>query len=111
MPRLDRDDCLYIDDVPFPALLAGADVVFTKPGYGVLAESIVAGARVVWLDRGRFPEAPFLEAAMRDRGDVKAAAATGEAVAEAVATALATARTPGRGRDDRARVADAVLAG
>ena len=67
--RLDRPDCLYVEDVPFPSLVAGADVVFTKPGYGIFAECAAAGVPIAWLSRGAFPEAPFLEAAMAARGD------------------------------------------
>jgi len=70
----DRPDCLYIDGVPYPALVAGADAVFTKPGYGIFAEAALAGTPIVWVDRGAFPEAPSLEAAMRARGDQKVGA-------------------------------------
>lgn len=71
LARLERPDVRWVDDVPFPALLAGADVVLTKPGYGVLAEAMLGGAPLVWLDRGAFPEAASLEAEMWARGDVK----------------------------------------
>ncbi len=69
MPRLKRPDCSYIEGVPYPALVAAADVVLTKPGYGIFAEAALAGARVLWVPRGHFPEARFLTAAMSDRGD------------------------------------------
>jgi hypothetical protein len=39
--------------------------VLTKPGYGIVAETALAGARVVWVDRGPFPEAAALEAWLR----------------------------------------------
>lgn len=71
MPRLDRPDVRWVEDRPFPGLVAGADLVLTKPGYGIHAETALAGVPVVWIDRGSFPEAPWLEAAMRDRGDLK----------------------------------------
>lgn len=70
MPRLDRPDCLYVDDVPFPELLAGADIVFSKPGYGILGECLRAGTPMLYLHRQGFPEAPFLERVMQTRGDV-----------------------------------------
>lgn len=82
---IDRDDIQFVSDVPFPSLLAGADAVLTKPGYGVLSEAMLAGARLCWVDRGKFPEAPFLEAAMRARGDVKVVADVQGAVRLALA--------------------------
>ena len=71
MPRLDRPDCIFVDDVPFPELLLGADVVFTKAGYGILGECLRAGVPMVFQHRAGFPEAPSLEAVMRARGDVE----------------------------------------
>lgn len=70
LPRLDRPDCRYVDDVPYPALVAGADLVLCKPGYSTLAEAMLAGTPMVWLRRPGFPEAPFLETAMAARGDL-----------------------------------------
>ncbi|MBM4366995.1 MAG: hypothetical protein FJ102_12350 [Deltaproteobacteria bacterium] len=110
MPRLARADARYVDDVPFPALVAGADALFTKPGYGVLAEATVAGTPIVYLDRGAFPEAPFLEAQMRSRGDERVAAEPG-AIAAGLARVWSRARPPAREGDDREAVADAVLSG
>jgi len=69
MPRLSRPDVHYVDGVPYPSLVAGADVVLTKPGYGIFAEASLSGTRIGWWPRGAFPEAPFLEQALRDRGD------------------------------------------
>lgn len=69
-PRLERDDVAWVEGVPYPALVAGADAVFTKPGYGILAECVLAGTPMVWIPRGAFPEAPFLAAAMDHRGDI-----------------------------------------
>lgn len=108
MPRLARPDARYAEDVPFPALVAGADAVLTKPGYGILVECARAGTPIAWLDRGAFPEAPSLEAAMRARGDAKADAATPEAVAEAVTTVLSRAR-PSPVETDAAEVLAAML--
>ena len=82
MPRLDRPDVRYVEGVSYPALVAGADAVLTKPGYGIHAETVLAGTPVVFLDRGAFPEAPFLEAAMLARGDVKVAGEVGPALDE-----------------------------
>lgn len=110
MPRLSRPDAIYIDDVPFPALVAGAHALFTKPGYGVFAEATVAGTPIAYLDRGAFPEAPFLEAHLAARGDEKVAAEPG-AVAAGLARLWSRPRPPVRPGDDRETVADAVLRG
>jgi hypothetical protein len=69
MPRLHRPDCIFVDDLAFPALIAGADAVFTKPGYGILGECLRAGTPMVWAPRGAFPEAPSLVEILRSRGD------------------------------------------
>ncbi len=110
MPRLSRADVVFVDDVPFPSLVAGAAALFTKPGYGILGEAVCAGTPIVYLDRGPFPEAPYLERVMAARGDVKVRADAG-ALAAAVVARLARPRPPARGRDDREAVADAVLSG
>jgi hypothetical protein len=65
----ERPDCRVVSGVPYPALVAGADAVFTKPGYGILVEAMLSGARLVWVDRGAFPEAAHLCDAMTSRGD------------------------------------------
>jgi len=41
-------------------LVGAADVVVTKPGYGIVTDCIGAGARLVYTDRGDFPEYPIL---------------------------------------------------
>jgi UDP:flavonoid glycosyltransferase YjiC (YdhE family) len=46
-------------------LVAAADVVVTKPGYGIVAECLANDARVLYTSRGDFPEYPILEAAVR----------------------------------------------
>lgn len=74
MAPLARPDALHVQGAAYPALVAGAALVLSKPGYGILAEASVAGAKLVWVPRGRFPEAPFLEAAMANRGDRQVAA-------------------------------------
>jgi L-arabinokinase len=37
-------------------LVGAADVVVTKPGYGIVSDAIAARARLVYTDRGDFPE-------------------------------------------------------
>jgi L-arabinokinase len=41
-------------------LVAAADVVVTKPGYGIVSEAISARTRMVYTERGDFPEYPIL---------------------------------------------------
>ncbi len=46
-------------------LVLGADVVVTKPGYGIVAECLANGPRILYTSRGDFPEYPILEEAVR----------------------------------------------
>ncbi len=48
--RLDALGLGYAD------LVGGADVVVTKPGYGIVSDAIAARTRVVYTERGDFPE-------------------------------------------------------
>lgn len=80
MEPLHRDDCHFVEGVAYPALVAGADAVFTKPGYGIVTECFAAGTPIAWLDRGAFPEAPFMEEAMWARGDEKVEQGLGPAL-------------------------------
>jgi hypothetical protein len=41
-------------------LVGAADVVVTKPGYGIVSDAIGAGTRMIYTDRGDFPEYPIL---------------------------------------------------
>ncbi len=45
-------------------LVGAADVVVTKPGYGIVTDCIGAGTRMVYTDRGDFPEYPILSREM-----------------------------------------------
>lgn len=45
-------------------LVRAAEVVVTKPGYGIVTDAIAAGARIVYTERGDFPEYPILVAEM-----------------------------------------------
>lgn len=62
MAPIVRDDVRFATDVPYLALLAACDAVFTKPGYGMVCEAARNRTRVLHLDRGDFPEAPSLVA-------------------------------------------------
>jgi hypothetical protein len=44
----------------YPDLVGAADVVVTKPGYGIVTDCIGAGTRLVYTDRGDFPEYPIM---------------------------------------------------
>jgi L-arabinokinase len=44
----------------YPDLVAACDVVITKPGYGIVSDCIAAGTRIVYTERGDFPEYPIL---------------------------------------------------
>jgi hypothetical protein len=44
----------------YPDLVGAVDVVVTKPGYGIVTDCIGAGTRMVYTDRGDFPEYPIL---------------------------------------------------
>jgi hypothetical protein len=43
-------------DLRYPDLVAAADVVVSKPGYGIVSECIVNGAALLYTARGRFIE-------------------------------------------------------
>lgn len=49
----------------YPDLVAAADFVVTKPGYGILAETYLASTPVIYTDRGDFAEYPHLVEAMK----------------------------------------------
>ena len=53
----DRLDALGLD---YPDVLGAADVVVTKPGYGIVTDAIGAGTRMVYTERGDFPEYPIM---------------------------------------------------
>jgi hypothetical protein len=45
-------------------VVAAADVVVTKPGYGIVTDAIAGRTRIVYTERGDFPEYPILVAEM-----------------------------------------------
>ena len=49
----------------YPDLVAAADVVVSKPGYGIVTDCIGARTRLIYTDRGDFPEYPVLVSEMR----------------------------------------------
>ncbi len=57
--RLEGTD-LAACGLEYPDLVAAADAVVTKPGYGIVTDCIAARTRLVYTDRGDFPEYPIL---------------------------------------------------
>jgi hypothetical protein len=60
--QLDRLSALGLD---YPDLVGAADVVVTKPGYGIVSDAIGAGTRLAYTERGDFPEYPIMVREMR----------------------------------------------
>lgn len=52
-------------DVGYADVVGAADVVVTKPGYGIVSDAIGAGTPIVYTDRGDFPEYPILVEGMK----------------------------------------------
>jgi hypothetical protein len=60
MPDLRRPDTRFAAGERYLSLLAAADAVLTKPGYGIVCEAARARTRLLYTDRGDFPEYPWL---------------------------------------------------
>jgi L-arabinokinase len=56
--RLERQD--LPDGLGYVDLVAAVDVVLTKPGYGIVSDCVGCGTRIVYTDRGDFPEYPVM---------------------------------------------------
>lgn len=52
----------------YALLLRACDAVLTKPGYGIVADSLANGVRVLCVRRDDFPESPILEDALARHG-------------------------------------------
>lgn len=48
----------------WPDVIRAVDAVVTKPGYGIVSDAIAAGTRLVYTERGDFPEYDVLVAGM-----------------------------------------------
>jgi hypothetical protein len=71
MRDLGRPDTRFVPGdagISYVALLAACDAVFTKPGYGILAEASAQQTRILYTDRGDFPEYPYLVRWMHEHG-------------------------------------------
>lgn len=66
----EREDITPADriDLSFIDLIRTCDVVVTKPGYGMIVESVCNGTRAVYCDRKDWPESPFMNAWARANG-------------------------------------------
>lgn len=94
-------------------LVAAADVVATKPGYGIVSDAIAAGTRMIYTDRGDFPEYPIMVAEMGRW--LPAVHVTNEQlltgrVAEAIDAVLAQPMPPRPPMDGAERAAARILA-
>jgi L-arabinokinase len=61
--RLETRDLAALG-LDYPDLVGAADVVVSKPGYGIVTDCIGARTRLVYTDRGDFPEYPILVSEM-----------------------------------------------
>jgi L-arabinokinase len=55
---------LYARGFRYEDLVAAADIVVTKPGYGIVAECVANGTAMLYTDRGPFAEYPVLVEAL-----------------------------------------------
>jgi len=92
----------------YPDLVAAADVVISKPGYGIVSECVVNGTPLLYTSRGRFVEYDVFVAEMpgvlRCRHLPQADLLAGR-WGGAVRALLAQPQPPGRPRTDGAEVA------
>jgi L-arabinokinase len=96
----------------YPDLIGAADAVLSKPGYGIVSDAIGAGTRLVYTERGDFPEYPVLVAELpRYLACLHVANAEVRAgrVGHAVRRVLERPMPPPPPLDGAARAADRVL--
>jgi L-arabinokinase len=97
-------------------LVAAAEVVVTKPGYGIVSDALAARTRIVYTERGDFPEYPILVEGMSRlmpcryvSNEDLAAGRLGPALAEVLAAPWPP--PPDRGGGSRAAARLLALAG
>lgn len=61
---LKGEKVIDVTQVDYPSLVKACDYVLTKPGYGILSETYLAGTPVIYTDRGDFAEYPYLVSAL-----------------------------------------------
>jgi hypothetical protein len=71
-PGLVRTDMAGCRDLDMPVIdiLASADAVLTKPGYGTYTEAVCNGVPLLTLERPDWPETPYLNAWAREHGSL-----------------------------------------
>lgn len=57
--------------VSYLDLLAAVDIVITKPGYGIVTDCLANRVRVLYTDRGDFPEYPILARSLEEMGTAR----------------------------------------
>jgi hypothetical protein len=67
LPRTDMIDCRGLD-MSMIDILASADAVLTKPGYGTYTEAVCNGVPLLTLARPDWPEAAYLNAWAQEHG-------------------------------------------
>ncbi|MEN8205729.1 MAG: hypothetical protein ABFS24_06930 [Pseudomonadota bacterium] len=69
----ERDDFLVVSalDLPFIDVLASADVVLTKPGYGTYTEAVCNGVPILSIERPDWPETAELTRWVRQYGHIE----------------------------------------
>lgn len=70
---LERDDVIPFERIglPFSDLLASVDAVVTKPGYGMVAESVCNGVPVLYVLRKDWPEEPSIVRWLEENGHAR----------------------------------------
>ena len=60
--------CITLPDTqqPYEDLVRAADVIVTKPGYGIVADVLAHQTPILYTERGEFPEYPRLVQALND---------------------------------------------
>jgi hypothetical protein len=68
--RIERDDVRAVGalGLPFVDAIRSCDAVITKTGYGTFTESVFNGTRVLFAPRPDWPESPYLETWLLERG-------------------------------------------
>lgn len=66
-PRAEKNLLVLPEPLPhYEDLIRAADVVVSKPGYGIVADALSHQVRLLYTSRDDFPEYPYLAEALRD---------------------------------------------
>ncbi|MBE8363335.1 sugar kinase [Leptospira borgpetersenii] len=60
IPKKQKTGIVQLSGIHYPDLLTACDYVITKPGYGIMSESVYAKTPILYTDRGNFPEVSYL---------------------------------------------------